>query len=112
MGGDAATPTHDILPSAVYSLSCVISFLSGVSTSWPWYEAHFGNGKCTNGIRNVMRMETLEVTRGSSVRGDRESGSVRGDRESGSVRVDRGSGSVRGDRGSGSCDYRASRSCG
>ena len=48
---DAATPTRDTLPSAECSLTCEYSFLSGVSTSWSWYEvlchlAHLGNGKC------------------------------------------------------------------
>ena len=32
-----------------------------------------------------MRMATLEVTRGGSVRGDKGSGNVKGDRGSGSV---------------------------
>ena len=90
----AATPTRDTLPSS-YSLTCAISFWSGVSTSWSWYEvlcdlAHFRNGKCNE-----------ECRVNGSFRGDRGSGSVRGDRGSGRARGDRGSGSVRGNRGSG-----------
>ena len=78
---DAATPTRDTLPSAECSLTCAISFLSGVSTSWSWYEVlchfgTFGKGKCNE-----------ECRANGSFRGDRGSGSVRGDRGSGSVRV-------------------------
>ena len=66
---DAATPIRDTLPSAECSLTCAISFLSGVSSSWSWYEVlcHLAHLETVRVMRNVVRMAALELTEGVAV---------------------------------------------